>query len=202
MDIAISNQVVLGHNSTIIDAGLAAHTALCRAIRRYRNYNAGVGFTFGRISMRFRFILTVVIAVFILFAGSGAQAANPSFALAFRFDPPFNLNTPTKPVFYLDVCDGEACSFVIKSLAMNCTVQPVAPNDAPAIIGCMVEAFAQPSYPDPNLGLLSRPMNLRIRANDLSSQVFSFTGGRPAMPEVFYNFVITPAKNGFSVSLG
>ena len=152
--------------------------------------------------MRLRIIPAIFITAFILLAKTDAQAANPAFALAFRFDPPFNLDTPTPPVFYLDICDTQTCSFAIKSLALNCSVQPVAPNNNPAIIGCMVEAISEPSYPDPNTGLLSRPMNLRIRANNLSSQIFSFTGGQPAIPEVFYNFVITPARNGFSVSLG
>jgi len=157
--------------------------------------------TFGKAIMRFRIVPAAVFAVFVLLASFAAQAANPAFALAFRFDPPFTVSTPTAPVFYLDVCENPDCGYVVKSITLECSIQPVSPN-ASGVVGCMAQAVSQSSYPDPNMGLLNHPMNLRIRANNMKSQIFSFPGGQPALPEVFYNFVITPGIDGFSVSLG
>lgn len=146
-------------------------------------------------------IIPAVIATLVLLLAPEAQAAGPAFALAFRFDPPFVLHASTAPVFYLDVCDSPDCGYVARSITMECSVQ-TAPDNSNAIVGCMAQAVSQPSYPDPNLALLSHPMNLRIRSNNMASQIFSFAGGQPSVPEVFYNFTITPGINGFSVSLG
>ncbi|MGB9151901.1 MAG: hypothetical protein WCD70_02315 [Alphaproteobacteria bacterium] len=153
--------------------------------------------------MRFRIVLALVVGALALVASFDARAASPAFALTFKFAPPFSVGTPMPPVVYLDVCAAPDCSSVMRSVLMNCSVQRVAPNNTAAIVGCMVQAVSRLGFlPNSNAALLDKPVNLRIRANNLTSQVFPFPGGKPGIPEIFYNFVIMPGVGGFSVTNG
>lgn len=151
--------------------------------------------------MRLRAISTAIMAVFILFASSQAWAANPAFALTFWFKPPFNTGTAMPPVLYLDVCAAPNCSAIIRSIPMKCAMQNVAPNTI-IVTQCTANAVLRKLFPDPNLALLGNPVNLRVSSNNRASQVFTFSGGQPALPEMIYNFVITPGIGGFSVAPG
>jgi hypothetical protein len=151
--------------------------------------------------MRFRFIPAAIVAALILLASSGAQATvNPAFALVFRFEPAFG--TGARMPLYLDVCAVPDCSVVTQSLLMNCPVPRIAAGSAVVITRCSVQAILRPFYPDPVVTLLRNPVNLRIRANTMTSQVFSFFGGQPAVPEMVYNFVVAPGPTGFTVTKG
>lgn len=126
-----------------------------------------------------------------------AEAVSPSFVLAFRFDPPFNLGAEPPPSFYLDICAVPNSSSVVKSILMNCSTQPVSGIVNGAIVGCSVQSVSYFLNMDSNFKILAKPINLCLRSKSLISQVFSFFGGYPTIPVMIYRFLVNPSPIGF-----
>ncbi len=150
--------------------------------------------------MRFRIVITIVVSAFILIVSAQSSAANPGFDLAFDFKPAFGTGTPLAPNLYLDVCANPMCSSVFNTILMHCSVRGAANGSAVAVTHCVVPATFRYGNPEPNMALLSRPVNLRVRANNLVSQTFYFPGGQPNIPRTIYEFFITPSPTGFMVT--
>jgi hypothetical protein len=83
---------------------------------------------------------------------------------------------------------------------MKCSAERANTGNAAVIVGCMVHAESLLRFSESAYTLLRRPENLRIRSNNLVSQVFQFSGGQAVSPETFYNFLVMPSGSGFFVT--
>lgn len=146
--------------------------------------------------------LLVLLSFMTALEASEAQAAQPAFSLSFLFNPVFSTGTPAQPAVYLDVCLDPGCA-TARPLPLTCVGQNIpTPTGAYALAlnSCSLRVSFHRGYPSPDLQLLTNPVSLRIRANNLISQVFTFMGGRASFPETAYRFQVTPAPTGFMVT--
>ena len=106
------------------------------------------------------------------------------------------------PGLWLDVCADTGCNSVDTSIPLGaCQVEKTAKSGIVAITECSAHASGRPDDPDSVLTLLDHPVELRLRADNLTSPTFHFDGGSARVPVAGFEVSTTPDRKRLLVSV-
>jgi len=143
----------------------------------------------------------VALAMALSFIAPARAANGAGFDLRFTFKPARDAVANGTPGLWLDVCADTGCNSVDASIPLGaCHIEKTAKFDIVAITECSAHAAGRPDDPGSGLALLDHPVDLRLRADDLTSATFHFDGGSASVPVADYQVAITPDRNHLLVS--
>jgi hypothetical protein len=144
----------------------------------------------------------MALAIALSFIAPARAANSAGFDLRFTFKPARDTVATGTPGLWLDVCADAGCASVDASIPLGaCQIEKTAKPGIVAITECSAHASGPSDDPGSVLALLDHPVDLRLRADNLTSPAFHFDGGSARVPPAGFAVSTTPDRKRLLVSV-